>query len=138
MPITVQWDTNEQHAVRYDFSGQWTVQELDEAFQAAYALARSRPDVTVHAIANFLDSPHLPDGAVKQIRRSLAEDPPNSGYVYIVQDNMFIQSMLNTFSRIYKDLNKRLLAVDSLEEARAHIAKLDTTAQAAPPPTHSR
>ncbi len=117
MPITITWDTDEKKAIRYDFVGAWTWPEFREAVAQTYALMDTVPH-TVASIANFTESGPLPSGAILEVRQALTNTPANSGIVIITEGSMFVNTLVQVFTKTYKKLGQRVTTAKTLEEAR--------------------
>lgn len=117
MPVTISWDTDEQQAIRYDFVGDWTWPEFREAVTQTYALMRTVPH-TVASIANFTESGPLPAGAILEIKQVLSDTPDNSGIVIITEGSMFVNTLVQVFTKAYKKLGQKITVAKTLEEAR--------------------
>ncbi|MBN2472282.1 MAG: hypothetical protein JXN59_16275 [Anaerolineae bacterium] len=122
MPITISWDTEEKKAIRYDFVGEWTWPEFREAVQQTFALMDTVPH-TVASIGNFTESGSLPSGAIFELKQVLSNTPPNSGVVVITRGSMFVNTIIQVFTKAYKDLGKKIAVTDTLEEAREIVEK---------------
>jgi len=121
MNIKVSWDNDDKTVIRYDFEGTWTWEDFKIAATEAFAMTRS-VEHPVDTISNFLPGVLLPPNAIFQFRRIMEDAPPNRGVNVIVGSSAFIRTMVMMFSGINRNLSKRLIVVDRLDQARAAIA----------------
>ncbi len=122
MPIQVAWDNDEQTVIRYDFQGSWSWSDYSQAVEEADRMMLS-VDHTVDAIANLQHSRGLPTGAIHHVRRTITKAPPQLGVIVIAHPSLFVQAMTTAFNRVYPHLGERILLADTLDEARALIAR---------------
>jgi hypothetical protein len=118
MSIKVSWDNADQTVIRYDFEGPWTWADFRIAAEEAFAMTRS-VEHTVDTISNFLPGVLLPPNAMFQFRQIMEDAPKNRGINVIVGSSAFIRTMVMMFSSINRQLAKRLIVVDKIEQARA-------------------
>ena len=122
MNIQVSWDNEDQTILRYDYRPGWTWEDFYEADKISHEMIANSV-VTVHIIANFADGALPPMGALGRFK-SAQENLPEGSVVVVVGGGMFINTLVSTFSRIYRAISKNLMVAGSLEEARAKIAQL--------------
>jgi len=122
MTVKVSWDNEIKTTIRYDFEGEWNWAEFHAAAQQAFALTRS-VEHTVDTISNFLPGTRLPANAFLQFRRAMVDAPKNRGITVIAGNSSFITMMVSVFSKVNKQLGKRLMVVSSLQEARKVLAE---------------
>ncbi len=118
MNIKVSWDNDDKNVIRYDFEGPWTWADFRIAAEEAFAMTRS-VEHTVDTISNFYPGVLLPANAMFQFRRIMEDAPKNRGVNVIVGSSAFIRTMVMMFSRINRNLGRRLIVVDKIEQARA-------------------
>jgi hypothetical protein len=118
MPITIDWDTDTRHAIRYDFAGHWTWHEFHQAVQEARILRKDVPG-RFDMIANFEESGPMPGGAIQQVKRAIDQAPSDTGKIIIVGGNQFVTVIARTFVRVYRKLGEKIAFAATLQEARA-------------------
>jgi hypothetical protein len=121
MNIKVSWDNEDKTIIRYDFEGTWTWADFRTAAEEAFAMTRS-VEHTVDTISNFYPGVMLPPNAMFQFRQIMEDAPPNRGVNVIVGSSAFIRTMVMIFSSINRNLAKRLIVVDNLEQARGTLS----------------
>lgn len=122
MNIKVSWDNDDKTVIRYDFEGPWTWDDFRIAAEEAFAMTRS-VEHTVDTISNFFPGVLLPANAMFQFRRIMEEAPKNRGVNVIVGSSAFIRTMVMMFSSVNRQLAKRIVIVDRLDQARAVLAE---------------
>lgn len=124
MTVTVAWDDLENRVLCYNYTGQWTWPEQEEAVTHALELVGAAR-VPVDVIADFTESFLVPAGAVSNFRLSILRLDrvlPFKTAVLVLR-NEFMRQMLVTFTRLYGrgGLGARLYAVKTLEEAHEFL-----------------
>lgn len=95
MPITVSWDDTEKTVLRYDFEGNWTWDEFQQAKEESDAMLDSVPH-SVDVILNYGNNHWLPPGAISRLRAMAANTRPNfSGRTIIVSESIVHRTLLN-------------------------------------------
>ena len=122
MNIKVSWDNEEKTVIRYDFEGPWTWDEFRIAAEEVFAMTRS-VEHQVDTISNFFPGVMLPPNAMFQFRRIMEDAPKNRGINVIVSSSAFIRTMVMMFGSVNRQLAKRLIIVDRLDQARAALAE---------------
>lgn len=122
MGIDVLWDDSERTILRYDFEPEWTWVEFWEAIDESNAMMLSVP-YTVDFIGNFSNGKLPSIGSFRILKRSREVSPDNLGLIVLVGMNDFIRVLLEVFTKIYPALGARMVAVHTLEEARALLAE---------------
>lgn len=130
MPITVVWDNEEQTIIRQDFNDEWTWADHAQAVKTTHALIETVAH-PVDVIANLIHSRTWPQDPLSYARRNMQQAPPNAGLTVIVLEggNLFLETLLGIFRRIYRGIGNRLEIVHTLAEARALIASQRDTPQ---------
>ena len=122
MNIQVSWDNEDQTIIRYDYRPGWTWEDFYEADKISGEMIAGAVE-TVHLIAHFADGAFPPMGALGRFKTA-QESLPAETVVVVVGGGMFVNTLVSTFSRIYRAISKNLMVAGSLEEARAKIAQL--------------
>jgi hypothetical protein len=122
MNIKVAWDNEDKTVIRYDFEGPWTWDDFRIAAEKAFAMTRS-VEHTVDTISNFFPGVLLPANAMFHFRRVMEDAPKNRGVNVIVGSSAFIRTMVMMFSSVNRQLAKRIIIVDRLDQARAALAE---------------
>lgn len=122
MTIDISWDNDEKTIIRFDYRKGWTWDDFSEAGKIVQKM-RAEVKHPAHIIANFENGAFPPLGALGKFR-SAQENVPTDAVVVVVGGGAFITALVSSFSRVYKALSKNLLVANSLDDARAKIAKL--------------
>jgi hypothetical protein len=87
MPITVDWDTTEKHAIRMEISGKWNWDDIWSALDEIHALLES-VDYTVSIIIPGADVlvRSLPPGLLTQVGALNRRRHPRSGLMIFVDE----------------------------------------------------
>lgn len=122
MTVHVGWDEAIDNALRYDFVGQWTWDEFQQAYDVACGLF-DEVDGQVNVIVNLLPSVALPRGILEVVRRVADDAPPNHGLTVYVGEREVLQAFARAFERIYPVSASRypLDFCATLDEARARL-----------------
>lgn len=129
MPVSVEWDNEAKNVLRYDLGGRWTWDEFFKAFNDGKDLMAEVTHV-VHFIVNPLDTVsngYLPPGALTHAHNISRAAPPNAGATVLVGGGPFLKAMYTVGQRLYPRVSNQYKIVDSLETARAELAKLEMT-----------
>ncbi len=120
MKISVQWDNDAKTVIRYDFTGSWDWHTYEQALEQGFTMTESVPH-EVHMLVNLHPKVTLTDGAMLYLKRTLAALPANQGLVIIVGGDSNARTTINLFSRINKNLGRRLAVAKDLTEARSTL-----------------
>jgi hypothetical protein len=123
MPITTQWDNDEQTAVRWDFQEGWTWDEFRSVVAESKTMFRTVPH-RVDIIANMETCRTMPPNAFLHYRRADSVSEPNRGNTVIVSDRLFIKTVVSMSNQIFKRRTRELLIAETVEEARLLLAGL--------------
>ncbi len=129
MGIEVLWDNEEKTIIRYDYGKDWSWDDFWTAVETSNAMVRTVSH-TVDFIANFEGGTPPPLGAFSKFKRAQEISPPNVGIIAIAGGSSFINALVSTFSRIYKQLGQRLIMTSTLSEAREKLAERQKAAGA--------
>lgn len=121
MPVTVVWDDDAHTAVRYDYIGKWTWEDVYAVAKEANTMVASVP-YSVSIIHNMTESAGMPSGALTHARRITMSIPENWDVSVVVGSGAFTESLLSIFSKVYKKLGDHYKTAQSLDQARALIA----------------
>ncbi len=122
MAVKLQWDTPEQKALRYTFTGQWTWHDFMEAAQQADAYLNSI-DFIPDVVLDMSRSKVAHSGLLYQLRQILNHHPAAYGLYALIDPDGSTKKVRQMFRRIYRTLGVRLLHAESLEAARALLAQ---------------
>ncbi|MBL8165249.1 MAG: hypothetical protein JNJ61_24920 [Anaerolineae bacterium] len=123
MPVIVVWDDEEQTIQRYSFVAPWTWDEYRAAVEQAWTDARTRPYV-VNVIIDFTHMGALPQGYLTHFSRTaMTRISPNLGIVVLVGMKGFMHTVNQLMMQLFPRLAERINHANSLEEARAIIAR---------------
>ncbi|HUN08569.1 MAG TPA: hypothetical protein PLQ56_18325 [Aggregatilineales bacterium] len=124
MPVSLQWDNDEQTILRYDYCGRWTWEEYAPVFERASILLRES-NWTVHFIVHLKDEVarnHLPAGALVRVVNIFRNAPATAGKTIIVNAGMVYRTVAQTGAAAYPAIGKKYGFADTLEEARLMLA----------------
>src|SRR5690606_34900993 len=87
MPITVNWDTEEKHAIRLDITGKWTWDEMWTALEVIHELLE-QVDYTVTIVIPNCDVivTTVPPGVLTQIGAFNRRRHPRSGTLLLIDE----------------------------------------------------
>lgn len=122
MPITIDWYDVEKTILRYEFTGQWSWEELHQAMdevQEQMASVSTRVDV----IIDVSQSKRIPAGALSQMRGGTLKASENWGMGVFVGTGTFLNALLTTFSRVYPKMGQRYQSASTTAEAYQLILK---------------
>lgn len=124
MPISFAWDDDAKTAIRLDYTGKWTWDEFHKAMHEAGELACGSPH-PISIINDVSQTDTLPDGALTQFRSVTRQAPVASedGIVVIVGANMFAESVIQTFRKVYSKAALNWHFARTLDEARALVVR---------------
>jgi hypothetical protein len=133
MGIQLEWDDEAQKTLRCSFEREWTWDDLFATTDKVKEITDNAPH-TVSAILDMRGGITIPGGnflsptSLENAKRLLTLGEGGSGPVVIVGATSMIKMVYEAF----KGMDKRAAAanitfVDTLEDARAHLAKVNHT-----------
>jgi hypothetical protein len=122
MGIHVHWDNPEKTILVETFEGNWTLDDYHRMIDAAAALL-AQEDHPVHVICDGTQSKTLPSQMLSGVRYAIKKMPQNQGIVVFVNANMFAKTIINIAKKLTPLLVNTIEYADSVEAARAIIAK---------------
>ena len=122
MPVHIEWDNDQKTAIRYDYEGKWTWDELYEVTRIATDMFKSVPH-RVNVIHNLANSPSLPGGALSHAQRFSAQNPENWGMSVVVGTSSFVSSLIHVFRKGDRQFGERYFIAPNLEKARELLAE---------------
>ncbi len=125
MSISVIWDNEEQTIIRYVMDGPWTWSELYEALGQGHRLLDT-VDHTVHCIIDMQKTRLIPNNPLLHGKRMSAGKHPRAGKIVFVDAHAFMQALIGVFRKIYPALLRDILFAETMEEARALLASVET------------
>lgn len=120
MSIEVRWTTPEKTILTYEVHGKWTWTELQKALTESHTLL-DEVDRPTPIIADFRDSSFIPDRAMWRGSRLAKGRHSNTSTTVYVGANRFMSVLFDAFKRIYPELARIALFVETMEEAYALI-----------------
>jgi hypothetical protein len=124
MPITVQWDNDEQRVMRYTFEGRWTWDEYHHAIDEAFGLVKDLPYI-VNMMLDFSSSNLFPSNALTHFSSSMKTPPRDFDAVVVVSGSRFVDTLVSILSRVSSKIGEKLIVVKSLDEGRTYLATLE-------------
>ena len=123
MPVEVKWRDENQTVILQIFSGRWTWDEFYEYNSHRIPEMMRQVNHTVHIVSDFTAGQSLPiGGAITHARNVVSHYPDNWGTLIVVSNNMFIQSMVNIFGKVFQtSFGDKVHSAESREEAYAII-----------------
>ena len=121
MPLHINWDNDEHTAIRYDYEGKWSWDELYEVTKKASDMFKSVSH-KVNVIHNLANSHSLPSGALSHAHRFSAQNPENWGISVVVGTSSFVSSLIQVFRKVYRQFGERYFIAPTLEQARQLLA----------------
>lgn len=126
MSIEIVWDNSQKTAVHVRYIMPWDWNEYHQAMATLTEMAQ-KSDVKLNVIADFSQTQRLPAGALSHFNRS-SQNSDTRGIVVIVGANTFIRVLGNALLKINPIGTRNLYFTQTLDEARAILAKLVFTA----------
>src|SRR5437588_3347654 len=118
MAVMVDWDNPNKTVLRYQYIGQWTWQENEQAASKAFELAKDAPG-SVNIIADFIQSSVLPNNLLSGFQRTLRGPSIEFSTCVIVSKTGLLMRLLEVFRRLNRNVSTKLLTAGTVEEARA-------------------
>ncbi len=122
MSVVVDWTDSEKKIIRYDFSAQWTWDDLYSAMSQVNEMMATVP-YNVYVMISFEYSKGIPPGALTQIRIGTLKAAPNWGGGVFIGVSSLMTALLNTFTLLNKKLGERYAIAKTNEEAMTIINK---------------
>ncbi|MEP7293309.1 MAG: hypothetical protein ABI835_16105 [Chloroflexota bacterium] len=128
MGVSVTWDNVEQTALCYTVTGRWTWAEFFVARDQARQLADSVGQASVNSIIDVRAGSLFPQNALLHLRRMPADAHPKLkfGTVIIVENNLFVRSLMDIMRRVKPDEMRKFHSARTLEQAHELMRKLET------------
>lgn len=121
MGIEVLWDNEAKTIIRYIYAPDWTWQDFEQAAETSTSMAGTVTH-SVGIIADFSQGAPPPMGALAKFKRAQETAPPNLSGIAIVGGGVFINTLVNAFSRVYRRLGENLIVTGSLDDARTRLS----------------
>ncbi len=123
MGILIDWVDENQTALQYTLSGEWTWEELEAAIQRATELLDSSTK-PVYVIIDMRRCPMLPFFHLQNLR-TIANAPttnhPNNKGFLVVGANRFIRSVTKIFQQYFPDAFSRYTVLQSSDELSCYL-----------------
>jgi hypothetical protein len=121
MPIRIDWDNAEQTILYVRYEAPWTWGDFYDAAKECAVLA-STVSHQVFVIAEMVGG-FMPQGAPFVHGEKVMKHATNAhmGFVVVVADNRFIQSLVSVSSRIIPGWREKYRTANTIAEARALI-----------------
>ena len=123
MNISIEWDNEEHTILRYDVHGPWTWDEFYTARQMASDLMDESPNDLVDAIIDFRSGNFMPRNALSHFQQVARTSNSKAGIAVMVGTTGFIKTLYYLMSRLYSSMEDKMRIAETLEEARALLAK---------------
>lgn len=123
MSFQIEWDNPECTLLRYTVSGHWTWEEFYSARVEGRQMIDQVDADRIDAIIDLRYGSLFPQNALFHFRQLPGEVPPklDNGVVVIVQNNLFVSTMIEVMRRINPHAMRNFYSARSLEQARAQI-----------------
>lgn len=121
MNITVSWDDELPHVVRYDFRAVWTWEDFFKAVAQAKALIDTAPGNVGVLMVGESRYMRLPPNSLTHFRSALQAKHPKTCIVVVVSQNIYLSMMTETVARLTGERGGKLRFVNTIEEARALV-----------------
>jgi hypothetical protein len=122
MGIKVTWDNEDHSAIRYDYEGKWTWNDLYEAVKECHRLLDS-VNYKVDSIIDLEHSSLLPENALSHGQSVVKMSHPNQGIMIVVGANALVRSLLDIYKRIYVKNTPPVLVARTMAEARETVQR---------------
>ena len=119
MTATFEWDNTEQTMGRYELTGNWTWEEIDQVMADSWAQI-SKLNSIVDSIMIF-ENRSLPSNAMPHLRKMATERPANTGILVAIGAGIIQRSVVQVFTRAYSSTLRRevpIMFANSVDEAR--------------------
>ncbi len=126
MGLKLDWDNQERTVIRCEFTGEWTWREFKGVMRTCFAMI-TVVDHNVDVILDLRKSQYVPRRTTPYAHQSEIDAPSNCGLIAFVSQDCDAHMALALFRRAHKQLDKRFLSIDSLEEARNLLTQLSPT-----------
>lgn len=101
MPVTLQWDTPENAALRLEFQGQWTWQDVHQSLLELPHMVKNAAPFTIHVIVDLRSMENIPLGTFKNLQQIIRNRHQQVGIAVIVGANPFAISLWNAFVKLH-------------------------------------
>lgn len=122
MPINVRWFDEHQQIVLWTIEGQWTLQEMHEAYTKGNAMCAEVPQNTINALIDMTQSKAIPSSIFSALTARVQSEQPNYDMAVIVSHNVLVKSFVNIFNTI-PALREKYIVFKTMDEALAFIEK---------------
>jgi len=121
MPITLQWDNDNQTVLRTIFWNHWTMEELNRQVNPFLMMLNS-VDHIVDVLVDLRSGSYMPkEISVPLFRQAIDQLPQNVGIIVFVNDDATHQRMFNVFESFERarrpNTPRRLFMVQTLTDA---------------------
>ncbi|MCA0454242.1 MAG: hypothetical protein LCI00_09740 [Chloroflexi bacterium] len=122
MPIQIQWFNDQKRIILWTIQGQWTLQEMHQAYSDGNALCAEVPENIVNALIDMTRSQSIPSNIFSALTARVQTEMPNYDMAVIVSQNVLIKSFVNIFNTI-PALREKYIVFKTMDEALAFIEK---------------
>jgi hypothetical protein len=122
MSVRVEWDNQERTVILWSFVGRWTWGEFDETIKTMTAMAES-VDHSVDLIMDVGQMSILPADMVTHVKSRYLSKARKLERLTAVGVDSHLQFLWNTFTDLPYARHLKLTFFDTLDEARAYLAK---------------
>lgn len=120
MPVSVEWDNDEQMVLRFTFVTPWTWDQFYEMHNETSILL-SNVGYVVDAIVDVTQSHAIPPNALTHFSKIAGKLSPNRGVIVGIGVDAFMRSMVDMVLSQSPDLKDRLYMVKTWDEVYAII-----------------
>jgi hypothetical protein len=103
MSVRIEWYDPENTIIYYEFTGHWTWEEFEAAYQQSLAMMKGVSD-KVDFIVNMSHTDYVPPGALYHFKKIVEADHPMRGTTIWVGVNALMGAISDTFSSTFPSL----------------------------------
>lgn len=122
MPIKIRWFDDQQQIILWTIEGQWTLQEMHEAYTKGNSMCAEVPHNIINALIDMTQSKSIPSSIFSALTARVQSEQPNYDMAVIISHNVLVKSFVNIFNSL-PALREKYIVVSTLEAALTFIEK---------------
>ena len=125
MPINIQWFDDTKRIILWKIEGQWTLDELHQAYSDGNLLCAQEPQNIINALIDMTATKAIPSNIFSALTTRVRTEMPNYDMAVIVSTSAMIKGFINVINTV-PALRGQFVVVPTLEAALAYIEKRRT------------
>ncbi len=122
MPINIRWFDDTKRVILWEIQGQWTLDEMHEAYTTGTKMCLEVPENTVNALIDVTGSKTIPSNIFGALSSRSRTSAINYDMAVLVSNNSLIKAFASALNSLPR-LRENFMVVGTREEALDYIEK---------------